>query len=95
MNNETERANPTASRQFIDWIHLNLMSNNCPYIYDLIKHAIYFSLTILIIWFMIKLTEYLFPNIPLAIKILVYISEIIIIIHFAKEVLVNIAAGED
>ncbi len=90
MNNETERENPTASRQFIDWIHLNLMNNNYPYIYDLIKHGIYFSLTILIIWFMIKLTEYLFPNIPLAIKILVYISEIMIIILFAKEVLVNI-----
>lgn len=90
MNNEIERENPTASRQFIDWIRLDLMSQNCPYIYDLFKHAIYFSLTILIIWFMIKLTENLFPNIPLAIKILVYISEIITIIHFAKEVLVNI-----
>lgn len=90
MNNETERENPTTSRQLIDWIHLDLMSKNYPYIYNLIKHAFYFSLTIFIIWFMIKLTENLFPNIPLAIKILVYISEIIIIIHFSKEVLVNI-----
>lgn len=85
MNNKTERRNPAASREFIDWIRQDLLNKNDPYIFNLIKHAICFSLTILIIWLMMKFTEHLFPNIPLAIKILIFISEIIIIFHFAKE----------
>ncbi len=56
-----------------------------PYTINLVKHAVHFSLTIFILWFMIKLIELLFPNIPLVVKILVYISETIIIVHFAKE----------
>jgi hypothetical protein len=62
-----------------------------PYTINLVKHAFHFSLTISILWFMIKLTELFFPNIPIEVKILVYISETIIIIHFAKENLYNIS----
>lgn len=85
MNNKTEKGNPAASRKFIDWIRQDISNKNCSYMFNLIKHTIYFSLTIFIIWFMMELTEHLFPNIPLAIKILICISEIIIIFHFAKE----------
>jgi predicted metallopeptidase len=85
MKKKIERGNPAASREFIDWIRQNILDKNPSYIFNLIKHAFYFSLTILIIWYMIKLTEHLFSNIPLAIKILIFISEIIIIFHFAKE----------
>lgn len=85
MNHKTKRGSRGASREFIDWIRQDFLSKNSPYMFNLIKHAIYFSLTILIIWFMMKLTEYLFPNIPLEIKILIWISEITIIFHFAKE----------
>ena len=85
MNNKNERGNPAASRNLIYWIRQDFLNNFFSYLFNLIKHAIYFSLTICIIWFMMELTDYLFPNIPLAITILIYISEIIIIFHFAKE----------
>ena len=84
MNNKAEKGNPTASREIIDWTR-HLSNEKFSYMFDLIKHAIYFSLTIVIIWLMLRFTEHLFQNIPLVIKILIYISEIIIIIHFAKE----------
>lgn len=57
----------------------------CPYMINLVKHAVLFFLTILIIWFTIKFTEVLFPNIPFAVKILLDISEVASIIQFAKE----------
>jgi hypothetical protein len=85
MNNKIERRNPAASREYMDLIRQDFLRKNSPYIPNLIKHSIYFSLTILSIWFMMKLIEFLFPNIPIVIKILISISEIIIIFHFIKE----------
>lgn len=66
-------------------IHHDIWVKTCPYTINLVKHTILFFLTILIIWFTIKLTELLFPNLPFAVKILVYLSEVALIIHFAKE----------
>lgn len=34
---------------------------------------------------MIQLTDILFPNIPLAVKAMAYLSEIAIVVHFAKD----------
>lgn len=66
-------------------IRHDIWVKTCPYTINLVKHTIFFFLTILIIWFTIKLTELLFPNLPFAVKILVFISEVALIIHFARE----------
>jgi len=34
---------------------------------------------------MIQLTDFLFPDIPLAVRALAYLSEIGVIVHFAKD----------
>ncbi len=66
-------------------IHRDIWVKTCPYTIDLFKHTIHLFLTILIIWLTIKLTEFLFPNLPFAIIILIYLSEVALIIHFARE----------
>lgn len=66
-------------------IHHDIWIKTCPFTINLVKHTVLFFLTILIIWFTIKFTELLFPNFPFAVKILLYISEVALIIHFAKE----------
>ena len=69
----------------IEKIHHDIFDETYLFAIDLVKHTIQFSLAISLLWFMIKLTELIFPNIPFAVEILVYISEIIIIVHFVKK----------
>jgi len=85
MNNEMKNSVLSKTYIFIEWIHHDIWNKTYPYAINLVKHAILFSITILILKFMIELTGLLFPNIPFIVKILIYISELIIIIHFAKE----------
>lgn len=49
------------------------------------RHIIIFCLNIIGLWIMIQLTNILFPDIPLAVKALAYLSEIGILVHFAKD----------
>lgn len=65
--------------------HHDIWIKTCSYTINLVKHALLFLLTISIIWCTIKFTELLFPNLPFAVKILLYISEAVFVIHFAKE----------
>lgn len=55
-----------------------------PVIY-LSRHIIVFCLNIIGLWIMIQLTDILFPDIPIAVKALAYLSEIGIVVHFAKD----------
>lgn len=66
-------------------IRHDIWVKTCPYTINLVKHTVLFFLTILIIWFTIKFTELLFSNLPFAVKILLYISEVALIIHFTSE----------
>ena len=52
---------------------------------DISRHIIVFCLNIIGLWIMIQLTDILFPDIPLAVKALAYLSEIGILVHFAKD----------
>lgn len=70
---------------FIEKIYHDIFDETYPFAINLVKHTIQFSLAILLLWFMIKLAEFVYPNIPFAVIILVYVSEIIIIVHFVKE----------
>lgn len=63
----------------------DILVKTCPYTINLVKHTVLFFMTILIIWFTIKFTEILFPNFPFAVKILLYISEVALLFHFARE----------
>jgi len=66
-------------------IHHDIWVKTGPYTINLVKHTVLFFLTLLIIWFTIKFTELLFPNLPFAVKMLLFISEVALIIHFARE----------
>lgn len=66
-------------------IHQDIWNKMRPSVVNLSKHAILFCLTISILWIMIQLTDILFPSIPLVVKVLAILSEIGIIIHFAKD----------
>ncbi len=85
MTNKLETQVISKASMFVNRFHHEILYKTLPYAINLVKHAIYFFLTVVILWFMIRLTEFLFPNLPLAVKILVYTSEAIVIIHFAKE----------
>ncbi len=69
----------------LESIYHKILVKTCLYTINLVKHTVFFFLTILIVWFTIKFTELLFPNLPFVVKILLYISEVALIIHFAKE----------
>jgi|GEM_PF-6210404 len=43
-------------------IHHDIWVKTGPYTINLVKHTVLFFLTLLIIWFTIKFTELLFPN---------------------------------
>ena len=62
--------------------HLEIWNEIGSYIIYLTEHVLLFSISILAIWIMIKITNAFFPNKPNSIKILAYISEITIIFHF-------------
>ena len=66
-------------------IHREIWKETRRPVIDLSRHIIIFCLNILGLWIMIQLTDILFPNIPLAVKALAYLSEIAIIVHFAKD----------
>lgn len=66
-------------------IHRDIWKETRRPIIDLSCHIILFCLNILGLWIMIQLTDILFPNIPLAVKALAYLSEICLVIHFAKD----------
>jgi hypothetical protein len=69
----------------LESIYHEILVKTCPYMINLVKHTVFFFLTILIIWFTIKFTELLFPSLPFVVKILLLISEVALIIHFARE----------
>lgn len=54
-------------------------------IIDMSRHIIVFCLNIIGLWIMIQLTDILFPNLPLAVKALAYLSELGIVVHFARD----------
>lgn len=66
-------------------IHHDIWDQTRPSVVNLYKHAILFCLTISVLWIMIQLTDLLFPNMPMAVKIIAYISETALIFHFAKD----------
>jgi len=66
-------------------IYHDIWVKTCPYTINLGIHTILFFLTIFIIWIISKFTELLFPNLPFAVRILLYISEVALIIHFTME----------
>lgn len=65
--------------------HQDVWDKIRPSVVNLFKHAILFCFNISVLWVMIQLTDLLFPNIPLAVKIIAYTSETAMIFHFAKE----------
>ena len=54
-------------------------------IIEMSRHIIVFCLNIIGLWIMIQLTDILFPDIPIAVKMLAYLSEIGMVVHFAKD----------
>lgn len=66
-------------------IQYNIWIKTWPYTINLLRHTVLFFVTIFVIWFTIKFTELLFPNLPFAVRILLYISEVALIIHFTME----------
>ncbi len=66
-------------------IHHDIYNKVRPYTINLGKHFILLFLTIVTIWLTDELIDFLFQNTPTSVKILVFISDIVIIIHFARE----------
>jgi hypothetical protein len=66
-------------------IHREIWKETRRPVIDISRHIIIFCLNIVGLWVMIHLTDFLFPDIPLAVKALAYLSEIGIIVHFAKD----------
>ncbi|VVB93881.1 Uncharacterised protein [uncultured archaeon] len=66
-------------------IHHDIWDKTRPFVVNLFKHTFLFCLTILVLWIMIQLPDILFPNKPLTVKALAYISETALIFHFAKD----------
>lgn len=66
-------------------IHQDIWNKTRPSAIDLFKHVAIFCFTIISLWFMIQLTDILFPNMPLAVKIIAYFSELTLTVHFVKD----------
>lgn len=74
-------------------IHHDIWIKTCPYTINLVKHGVLFFVTISIVWFTIKFTELLFPNLPFTVNVLLYFSELAIIILFARESIFEILSS--
>ncbi len=66
-------------------IHRDVWNKIRRPIIDISRHIIVFCINLLALWIMTQLTDLLFPNIPLVVKALAYLSETALVIHFAKD----------